>query len=282
MHHANWFYGHAHILARYVGIDGPPPTIWGYLQHGWNTHDGFAPGTQFGPGYPLFVWSESVIRRGWLTGLRGYQVVGAPWSYLLELEKQDEWLASNPEREGTIIYPFHGWEGQNVLGAHDEYIAEIRRTEGDVPLTVCLYINEYKDERVRAEYENAGFRVICHGERGFNYIGGNTDFLIGQLEELRRHKRVVSNRLTSAIFYAASTGAEVGVYGDPMLLEAERSQLGGPSKPIRNWPEMHGAFIDPEIAVESARRELGQEFVLGPAELCRLFGWTCPDSRLSA
>ena len=46
MHHANHFYGHGHIMGRYVGADYAP-RIWGYLQHGWNMHDGFAVGTVF-------------------------------------------------------------------------------------------------------------------------------------------------------------------------------------------------------------------------------------------
>ena len=77
MHHANHFYGHAHIMARYVGLE-QPPRIWGYLQHGWNMHDGFAVGTAFTPQYPKFVWSEALRRRGWAAGLRNYMVVGCP------------------------------------------------------------------------------------------------------------------------------------------------------------------------------------------------------------
>ena len=115
MHHANHFYGHAHIMARYVGLEHPP-RIWGYLQHGWNMHDGFAVGTVFTPQYPKFVWSEARARRGWAAGLRNYMVVAAPWLYLLELERQKEWLATAEPRAGTIVYPFHGWEGQQVLG----------------------------------------------------------------------------------------------------------------------------------------------------------------------
>ena len=86
MHHANHFYGHAHIMARYVGLDHPP-RIWGYLQHGWNMHDGFAVGTVFTPQYTKYVWSEACARRGWAAGLRNYMVVAAPWLYLLELER---------------------------------------------------------------------------------------------------------------------------------------------------------------------------------------------------
>ena len=52
-------------------------------------------------------------------------------------------------------------------------------------------------------------------------------FLYKQLHEMRQHKRVVSNRLGSALFYGASVGFEIGVYGDPMILEADRAVLGG-------------------------------------------------------
>ena len=37
MHHHNHYYGQAHILARYAGLDDDhPPRLRGYLQHGWN------------------------------------------------------------------------------------------------------------------------------------------------------------------------------------------------------------------------------------------------------
>ena len=85
MHVANHYYGHAHIFARYAGI-GFPIMIDGYLQHGWNLHDGFAVGTDYVPGTRLFVWSDSVLRRGWAMGRRNYQVIGSAWAYLLELE----------------------------------------------------------------------------------------------------------------------------------------------------------------------------------------------------
>ena len=49
MHHGNHFYGHAHVLARYAGL-AEVPRIWGYVQHGWNVHDGYAVGTSFAPG----------------------------------------------------------------------------------------------------------------------------------------------------------------------------------------------------------------------------------------
>ncbi|GGB38848.1 hypothetical protein GCM10011492_32030 [Flexivirga endophytica] len=281
MHTANHYYGHAHVMARYAEL-AEVPRIWGYLQHGWNTHDGFAPGTQFTDGFAKLVWSQACARRGWATGLRDYVVVGAPWAYLLDLEKQDEWAATSVEREGTIVYPFHGWEQQQVLGSHDRYIEQIREVEGDVPITICLYWNEYQDKNVRRVYEDAGLRVITHGYRGYLWKGTDTEFLYKQLDELRRHKRVVSNRIGSALFYGASVGADIGIYGDPMLLEAERSQLGGQTKPLRFWPEMHQPFVPRDVAWELTREELGMDVVLSPAEVRQEFGWTQALRRTAA
>ena len=272
MHHANHFYGHAHIMARYVGLDHPP-RIWGYLQHGWNMHDGFAVGTVFTPQYPKFVWSEACARRGWAAGLRNYMVVAAPWLYLLELERQQEWLATAEPRTGTIVYPFHGWEGQQVLGSHTAYIEEVKDAEGDVPITACLHWNEYDNPKVRREYEAAGVRVVTHGQRGYLWQDTDVAFLYRQLDEMRRHRRVVSNRMSSAILYAASAGVEVGVYGDPMALESDHAVLGGVGKPRRIWPEMHQFSVPMEYAASVADRELGADEMLSPEEVIDAFGW---------
>jgi hypothetical protein len=272
VHYANHYYGHAHILARYVDLL-TPPMIWGYLQHGWNIHDGFAVGTEFHPGMRKFVWSDAVARRGWAMGRRDYHVIGSAWGYLLELERDAEQPA---EREGTIFYPFHGWEGQKVLGDHRDLLRTLQEVETG-PLTVCLYWTEHREESIRRVYEEAGCRVITHGNRGYAYRGTTRRFLNNQLEELRAHRRVVSNRLGSAILYGASVGCEVGVYGDPMVLENEHAVYGGMERQRRNWPELYGETVPVETAAEIAHVELGLDKLREPAEIMDLFGWTRPE-----
>ncbi|MDE9366983.1 hypothetical protein PZ938_15310 [Luteipulveratus sp. YIM 133132] len=268
MHHANHFYGHAQILARYCGL-AEAPTIWGYLQHGWNTHDGFAVGHDFVPGRPKLVWSEAVARRGWALGLRDYVVIGSPWAYLLTVVPEP---ADSP-REGTIVYPFHGWEGQQIVGDHAAYADQVREREGDVPLTMCLYWNDFEQPQIRRTYEEKGFRVITHGRRGHMYTGGDVDFLDHQLTELRRHRRVVSNRMGSALLYGASVGAEVGVYGDPMVLENDHAVLGGTARQERLLPQMHQDAVPAEVAAGVAARELGLDETLPPRMLAHALGW---------
>jgi hypothetical protein len=270
MHHANHFYGHAHMLARYCGLgDGHPPRINGYVQHGWNIGDGLAPGHPYAEGTPSLLWSEQTRRRAWSVGRRNVVVTGAPFGYLLAMQPD---APPESEREGTIWYPFHGWEGQHVRGDHKKLIAKIRDTEPG-PVTVCLYWHEYGMRRVRRLYERAGFRVICHGYRGHWWKDTDPYFLDKQLAELRRHRRVASNRLTSAIFYGIAAGCEPAVYGDPMVLSDEDPTFGGTARIRRQWPELHGAQIDQRVAVEIARAELGADHRCPPAELRELLGW---------
>jgi hypothetical protein len=270
VHHANHYYGHSHVLARWCGLDeSDPPRISGYLQHGWNIGDGMAPDHEFLPGAPLFVWSERTRRRAWSLGRRQVYAIGAPWAYLVAMEPQPP----AAPREGTIYYPFHGWEGQHVVGDHDGLIAEIHRVEPG-PVTVCLYWQEYRSRRLRERYERAGFRVICHGYRGGRYKNLDPGFLVRQLAEQRRHRRVASNRLCSAVLYGILAGCEPAVYGDPMRLQGEEgSVFGGQDRITRQWGFLHGERVDPERARRAAADELGADRLLGPAELRLLLRW---------
>jgi hypothetical protein len=267
VHHANHYYGHTAVLARYCGLSGSP-RLHGYLQHGWNIGDGMAADHEFVAGTPLFLWSERTRRRAWSLGRREGLVIGSPWAYLQRMVPEP---AGRP-REGTIWYPFHGWEGQHVLGDHGRLIDEIRATEPG-PVTVCLYWQEFRSARVRHRYERAGFRVICHGYRGGRWRDLDPDFLGNQLAELRRHRRVASNRLCSAVFYGILAGCEPAVYGDPMVLANEDPRTGGQDRVRRQWAHLHGPAIDPAVARSSASAELGTDRLVSPAEMRNLFGW---------
>jgi hypothetical protein len=268
VHHANHFYGHAHIMAEYAGLDPEhPPRINGFLQHGWNVVDGLGGGTPYVPGRPIFVFSEQTRRRAWSMGRRQATVVGAPFLYLMAFAPP---AAEDDVREGTSWYPFHGWERQQVQGDHQRLVDEILQTEAG-PVTFCLYWHEYRNDVIRAEYEKAG-RVICHGYRGHMWRDTDRKFLHKQLAELRRHKRVASNRLSSAIFHGIAAGCEPAVYGDPMYLAKEHQPTA--ERIRREWPELHGKHPDPADAYVSAMSELGAGYLASPAELRAILGWT--------
>ncbi len=275
MHHANHFYGHAHVLAAYCGL-AEPPRIRGYLQHGWNIGDGLAPGTPFVAGSRVLVWSEETRRRSWSLGRRDVIVVGSPFAYLLALSPAP--AAGQAAREGTIWYPFHGWEGQHVSGDHRALVDEVKANEPG-PVTACLYWQEFRMRSVRRIYEKAGFRVVCHGYRGFWWRDHNREFLVNQLAELRRHRRVVSNRLCSAVWYGLLAGREAAVYGDPMVLENSDTTFGGEPRLRRQWPELYGHRTDFATCHALAREQLGADELATPDELRMYLGWPASTGR---
>ncbi len=271
---SNHWYGHAHILARYCGLnDESPPTIWGVVQHGWNVMHGLGPGHDPPYGFPKFVWSDVCVRRGHAIGWRDYYVIGAPWAYLLTQYPEPPPAS---EREGTIFYPFHRWDSSTVEGDHGQLIREIQATEPG-PVTICLYFLEYDMAAIRLAYEEVGFRVICHGRRGLYRRGTDPQFLHRQYAELTTHRRVASNRLTTAIFYGASVGCETAVYGDPMTYVEVKPGIGQVTDwneaVRRTFPELHGTQTDADAARAHARRELGLDRLASPEELRMVLGW---------
>lgn len=273
MHPSNHYYGQAHVLARWCGLDPTdPPRIDGIVQHGWNPLHGWGfekpePPTGFG----AFVWSDAARRRAQAYGWRGVVPIGAPFAYLLAMSPEVE-----DEREGTLYYPFHGWENGAVIGDHTTLAREIAEVE-EGPVTVCLYWLEHEDPAIRGVYEEAGFRVVCHGRRGKNRKGGDADFLSRQLAELRRHRRVASNRLSTAVFYGVAAGCAMRVYGDPMRYEASLPIVERLDHVRRLFPDLHAVDVDDDLARTVAAAELGLAHVTPPAELRTLFGWPAPE-----
>lgn len=278
MHHHNHYYGHANLLARYCGLNpDAPPRIRGYVQHGWNVGCGFNPIHEFFAGAWRFVWSPGPVRRGHTLGRRNYRIIGSPWIYLLAQQGDAFGSQDPPGRSGTLWMPFHGWEGGKLTGDHDRLIREIKDIEPG-PVTVSLYFTEYERPEVRQIYEEAGFRVICFGRRGWNYIGANTEYLHQLRNELLAHRRVASNRLATAILYGISLGCEAAVYGDPMSIPGEDPAFGGVERIMRLWPEIHGYAVPRDAAVAFAHHELGMEWQHTPEELKLAFDWRSSDA----
>jgi hypothetical protein len=245
----NHFYGHAHIMARYAGFnDQIPPRIPGHLQHDWNTYCKVLPEAW------RFVWNDRNRRRAGSLRQRAY-VTGAPWNYLLAMEPAFGGVPEE-EREGTLWFLF----GND----HQRMIAEIRETEPG-PVTISLDHAAYERPEIRQAYQDAGFRVITCGERGgWDYENPDRTYLYDLLAELRRHRRVASDRLCTNIFYGISVGCVPAVYGDQ----------GGFSRIHRLWPELIGKELDLAQAQTIAAEELGRGYLAAPEELCQIFDWT--------
>lgn len=264
MESQNHYYGHSSAFAAYVGWSGPRH-VAGLVQHGWtavsplDTHFRDFPdvGTPRRPGRRLLVWSHS--SRAWdpAAGPRRSTPVGAPWHYLCAV------LGAGGPGTGTVIVPVHGIATQAVRGDHAEVARAWAATEG--PSTVCLYHVEARDPRVVDAYRAAGHRVVTLGER--------TDPLfLARLHDLvTGAQRIVSNRLSTPLVYAASLGIDTAVTGDPMRLDGEPD--GATDRLRRTWPEFYDTGTDGGELQAVARAETGADDVREPDELRHLLGW---------
>jgi hypothetical protein len=261
----NHYYGHSSALARYAGLDGPRH-LPGLLQHGWtagsplDTHFRDFPriGTPDGPrGRSLFVWSHT--SRSWdpAGAARRSTAVGAPWHYLCAV------AGDRPAGAGTVILPVHGIATQPLLGDHAAVARAWADTEG--PSTVCLYHVEARDPEVVRAYSAAGHRLVT--------LGGRTDpDFLGRLHTLLSGAdRVVSNRLSTPVVYAASLGIDAQVSGDAMRLAGEQAAEAG-SLALR-WPEFYEPGTPLAERTALARSETGADALLSPADLRRTMGW---------
>jgi hypothetical protein len=256
MFRENGWYGHRRALGRYAGFESPPP-IWGYLQHGWHVGNGFAPYRPANILRPL-VWSTRNLEEARAFGL-AVAAVGAPFLYLLRQQPPGD-----PVGHGTIVYPFHSWERGDSVGNHEAYARQIIERESG-PVTVCLYWLDYERESIRRKYEEAGAMVICHGAREA------PDFLERQVGALLSHRRLVTNRVSTALWYGAAAGLEVEIYGPPMGLGGEAEGRAFDRFQRERWPEfVNGRVRD---ARSLANQELGAAHMLDQAELCDFLGW---------
>jgi hypothetical protein len=263
----NHFYGHTAALAAYVGLSRPRH-VAGLIQHGWTTvppipvNFGDFPDVELDGSRKLFVWSHG--SRAWDPAHSSRQSfpLGAPWAYLVSTGAVRNMLAGSGGA-GTLIMPLHSTRIVEVRGDQRSLAKEYLRTEGRC--TVCLHSEDIHKPDIVGSWLDAGHRVVTAGPRH------DPDFLSRILALVLGSERVVANRLMTPVLYAASLGRDVAVYGDPLSISG--AEIHGQDAIRRLWPELHGATLDRPVATDLARRELGFQHVLEPAELRAALGW---------
>jgi hypothetical protein len=266
----NHFYGHSAALALAAGVPRPRH-IPGVLQHGWTIVSPLEaqardfPQVGVDPRWKMFVWSHS--SRAWSpdAGPRRSTALGSPFLYLDREARAAGW---KPDGTGpTLWIPFHGTRLLRVTGDHAALAREAFEREG--PATVCLHVEDADDPEIVAAWTAPGHRLVTAGRRN------DPDFLARILGMIGSARRVASNRLGTAIIYAAAIGKEVAVYGPPLTLSAGEGRAL--DRLYELWPELHGDTTSIAATRPIAESELGRSALLPAAELRSTLGW---DRRL--
>ena len=265
----NDFYGHKNVLARYTGVRGNPP-ILGYLQHGWKDGAAFVDGP-VARGVPKLVWTAENERETRALGHWPVRAVGAPFLYLMRLRGE----APAPPAGSLLAFPFHT-EEKTRIERDDERYAEHLAARGADSVTVCLHPQDLENQAIRASYERRGFATTSNGNNRVD-----PRFLDRVFDLIARHERVTTNRVCTAIFYAAALGRGGSIGGPVPGIERGGS---GPAASEAGYAERFQRTTFPELidgvggdaARELGERELGAESLRDPSELRRILGWQQP------
>ncbi len=271
----NHFYGHSAVLAGYAGLHRPRHMA-GLLQHGWTpvtpirTH--FADLAGSAPAGKLFTWTHD--SRGWTeeesareTGFRS-TAIGSPALYLAEMVKRSGVAIERPI--DAVVFPFHGTRLVSVEGDQEAYAREVFEREG--PALVCMHIDDLQKPEIVNAWTKAGHRITTAGERR------DPAFLARVMWLLMSSRKVISNRLATALVYAAAVETPVSIYG-PHFQIAGIEETSSEEYLQRLWPEFYEETTSVPDLLEIANAELGHSYLQSPSELRRTLGWDCPAFR---
>lgn len=268
----NHYYGHSAVFALYCG-SRRLRHVSGLIQHGWTVSSPvtaqFGDFASWGPARRRLSWTSS--SRGWSPedagnffsdGTPMLDAIGAPYLYLLDAARAE---GAVPERsDRTLVLPLHGTALLKVDGDHGAYARMVREKEG--PATVCLHIDDLHNAEILDAWRSAGHDVVSAGDRR------DPQFIGRILWMMSVAKRVVSNRLSTSIMYAAVSGADVAIYGPDFRLGANAA--ADPGLVMRDlWPEFYEESTPQHVLTSIAEAELGRGDMRAPHDLSRLLGW---------
>lgn len=209
----------------------------------------------------LLVWSHE--SRAWDPVVESHRTVaiGAPFLYLLRIREAEQ-RAPEAERR-PLIAPQHTTLLRGAVTGTDELAAYYRDKFG--PSTVCLHGDDLKDPATVASWRRAEHDVVTAGGR-FDPRG-----LSRQLTGLRSASQLVTNRLSTMVFYALAAGVPVTIEGNTTMLVGDTSATVDYLR--ERWPEVHDDGVPFDVRRELALRELGAQHLLDEAALATLIGW---------
>lgn len=246
MYTTNSAYGNAIVLAAYAELPEPlfPPTIPGYLQP-WLGME--SPTDEQSANVPAFIWGRAARTRRHRAGRRNHTLIGAPWLYLLALEKAEripvppiaEHLRPEPPEPGRVLYfPHHGMDGDLAAARKATHLA------GEKGLTVALTHEQAASRGTVEAYTSAGLRVEELGVATAEVGSVEPFYLQHLLALMRAHQQVRTDHPSAYALFAQAAGLPVD------------------------------AGVPAERLARLTRDELGTDAIVPPQELRALFDWS--------
>jgi hypothetical protein len=294
------YYGAAHLIAKAIGLDEPPPVEGVAWHHGPNLPPLWGLG-ELDPrippeemDYPFSSASPTAVRLlvqrkeeafFQSLGCTRYIAVGTPFIYVppMGLKRIAGMLLAMPS------HSFVGGVGHQHIESVRRYAQYLAGLRAHYPfVAVCLYGDDYKDQATRAVYESANLPIL----RGA---------AINDMNSLRRMRALfelfdcmTSNDIGSHAFYASATGCRVflsdhSLFGEKEAIWSQHCFYQKRPHVMRNvlrwidpvwlraqWPWLYQGPGNPSASKSWADEFLGTANRRSPEEIASLLGWRYP------
>lgn len=259
MYQDNDWYGHRDILAEYCAHKNSP--AFATILHGWIWKvDSSRKGRRI-KSAPYLMWNNRHLRSSKLNGVENVISVGAPFLYLCKINER-----VNYEPEGTLFFPQHSTTQVFYKTPHLEFINIIEK-QYPAPYTVSIFYNDPNFDQIEKFYKDAGWLMFSAGPRS------SSGFLRDLHHCIAKHSYVLSNDLTSAIFYAAYLGRSIRILSQNIWPNSLINNINDD----QSFTELVNILLQ-GLSGDDARNigviELGEDCMRSPEELREILGWS--------
>lgn len=265
----NSWYGHRAVLAEYCGLRDSP--AFATIQHGWRWALSAQKKQRAITSAPYLFWNNRVLNDARFKGIDNIRAIGAPFLYLDKISVNEDRF----DKGGTIFFPQHSTTLRTRTLNHHDIIGYIEKFFPP-PYTVSLYYLEPNYQFLVSTYRSRGWKIFSAGTRA------NSDFLINIYDEINKNHCVLSNGLSTSLFYAAYKGKEVKILSDFLGADSGVRDLCETDKEFGAFFERLCAGMEGTEAIKFGAYELGESYIMSPENLSSLLGWDSFLKRSSA
>ncbi len=225
---------------------------------------------------PILVWAERDLEKI-PSGARAV-VIGSPFLYLernltenVNFYPADRRSANHTR---TLVYPQHG--PNDEIDRHQRMAKEVAEREDLESTKVVLHASEYTRPDVRRLYETVGLEVDCVW-RLQRPLQWDPMLLVRHWLLMSTSTRLVSNSVSTGVWYGAHMGLDIAIYGASNVTTA-----ANPSH--SEWPYLFEdcADWDPDSTRQEAALQLGLGYLQAPSQLASNLGFDRPAASFVA
>jgi len=208
-------YGFNQIIKHYARFPWYLP-LPANLEHGWTPRD-HALVTDLKTTKPLMLVMSRRRKAQWQKKSKiPAQIMGSPFIHFKNLRK----ITQNKNAKGTIVFPAHSTFDLKSEYDIEDFCGKIKNLpEKFQPVTICLFYLDFISAKADL-YRQAGFEVVTAGCK----LANSLDFAKNFYKIIVSHRYCVSNKVSSATFYAVDLGLPFFLLGEKPRLDISKSR----------------------------------------------------------